>query len=131
VTTIGLLIDRCGLSQKEAATALGVSLASIESWTRGRRTVPPGVIGELRTLYRQIEAAADAAIAAIAAQPGADAIDLGYCVDDHEAQSLGWPVAAAQWASLGLVIARVDRPVHLVPRGSTPATAAAADVHDP
>lgn len=57
-------------------------------------------------------------------------IELGYAVDDAEAQSMGWPCASAQWACLRLVIAESNREFSCVPRGTTMATAAAADVRE-
>jgi hypothetical protein len=57
-------------------------------------------------------------------------IEIGLAADDHEAQALGWPCVGAQEAMLGLVVARCRRPVRIVPRGSTVATAAATDAHD-
>ncbi|MCA3367750.1 MAG: hypothetical protein INF79_19260 [Roseomonas sp.] len=69
-------------------------------------------------------------MALAAKAPAGAEIEIGYAVDDAEAQSLGWPCAAAQHASLGMVVARLGRPVRLVPRGTTHATAAAADAHD-
>lgn len=51
-------------------------------------------------------------------------------IDDAEAQSIGWPCVGAQAAALGVGAALIDNPVTIVPRGSTAATAAAADRHD-
>jgi hypothetical protein len=60
---------------------------------------------------------------------GAAEIEIGYATDDAEAQAMSWPCRAAQWQSLALVFASAARTVRLVPRGSTLATAAAADAH--
>ncbi len=128
-TTAALLIDRCGLSQREAADVLGVSINTIKSWMAGRASPRPGVIAELRALYARIEHAAEEALAVIAAHPDAGEIELGFATDDHEAQGRGWPCVGAQAAMLGIVAARCGRPVRLVPRGSTQATAAAAGLH--
>ena len=65
-----------------------------------------------------------------AKHPEAGQIELGYAVDDAEAQSMGWPCASAQWASLGIIAAGTDRHITLVPRGTTVATAAAADARE-
>lgn len=129
-TLAALLIDRCGLSQREAADVLHVSINTAKSWMAGRAIPRPGVIAELRRLYATIERAAGEALAAIEAAPDADVIELGYAADDHEAQGLGWPCVGAQAAMLGIVAARCGRPVRLVPRGSTHATAAAAEEHE-
>lgn len=125
-----LLRERCGLSLREAADLHGVSHDSVVSWSSGRRRPPAGVITELRTLYERIEDAADQ-IVAMADEAGPDlTIELGLASDDAEAQSIGWPCVGAQAAALGIAAATIDNPVVIVPRGTTPATAAAADRHD-
>ncbi len=125
-----LLRERCGLSLREAADLHGVSHDSVVSWSSGRRRPPAGVIAELRALYVRIENAADQ-IVAMAEDAGADVeIELGLASDDAEAQSIGWPCVGAQAAALGVGAALIDNPVTIVPRGSTAATAAAADRHD-
>lgn len=133
MTPYALLLDRCGLSHREAAAIHGVRLDTVASWSAGRRGTPAGAISELRALYRQIEAAADRAVTGIKALPAdtaPDAIEIGLAADDHEAQRLGWPCVGAHAAMLGIVAARLDLPVVVVPRGSTLATAGAADQHD-
>lgn len=129
MTPYDLLRRRCGLSQPEAAEFHKVRLDTVKSWCSGRNRANDGVLAELRRLHAQIERVAAEALAAIAAAPEAEEIELGYAADDHEAQGLGWPCVGAQAASLGLVIARCDRPIRLTPRGSTVATAAAAEAH--
>ena len=129
MTPYRLLLSRVGLSQADAATLHQVRLDTIKSWCAGRARAPVGVIAELRTLYARQKKAAAEALQMIAERPEAGQIELGYAVDDHEAEGMGWPCAAAQWASLGMVVAACDRPVSLVPRGTTVATAAAADQH--
>lgn len=129
MTPYDLLRRRCGLSQPEAADFHKVRLDTVKSWCAGRNRANDGVMAELRRLHEQIERVATEALAVIAAAPEAEEIELGYATDDHEARTLGWPCGGAQAASLGLVIARCDRPIRLVPRGSTLATAAASDAH--
>lgn len=84
-------------------------------------------------LNRQERAAQEAhkiLLSAIAAQGSLpEQIELGCATDDHEAQSIGWPTASAQMAMTGRLLGKLD-PEHralvkVVPRGSTPATAAA------
>lgn len=58
MTPFALLLDRCGLSHREAAAYLSVRLDTVRSWSLGRNRTPPGVIEELRLLYRRIELAA-------------------------------------------------------------------------
>lgn len=129
-TTAALLIDRCGLSQREAADVLKVNINTVKSWMAGRAVPRPGVIAELRALYARIEHAAAEALAVIAAHPDAGEIELGIATDDHEAQGLGWPYCGAQRAMLGIVAARCGRTVRLVPRGTTVATAGAAEARE-
>ncbi|HQF31786.1 MAG TPA: hypothetical protein PLJ34_10105, partial [Hyphomicrobiales bacterium] len=82
----------------------------------------------------RIERAAAGAVVEIDCQTikhGApDSVELGLSSDDHEAQSIGWPCVGAHAAVLGLVAARVDVPLAIVPRGSTIATAGASDAND-
>lgn len=106
-----------------------VSLQTVQSWSSGRRRTPSGIITELRALYARIEHAAAESIEVIAAD-NPTIVELGIAANDHEAQSLGWPCVGAQAASLGIIAARLDTTIHVVPRGSTAATAAAADAHD-
>lgn len=123
-----LLRERCGLSLRDAATFHVVPIDTVVSWSSGRRRAPDGVIAELRDLYDKIENAAHKAVEFIG-DDTAD-IELGIASDDSEAQSLGWPCVGAQAASLGLVAAYIDNAVTITPRGSTLATAGAADAHD-
>lgn len=129
MTPYRLLLSRVGLSQADAATLHQVRLDTIKSWCAGRARAPVGVIAELRTLYKRQKKAAAEALQMVAERPEVSQIELGYAVDDHEAEGMGWPCAAAQWATLGMVVAACDRSVSLVPRGTTVATAAAADQH--
>lgn len=125
MTPYDLLRRRCGLSQPEAAALHGVRLDTVKSWCSGRNIANTGVLGELRGLHARIERAAAEALATIATAPAAAEIELGYAADDAGARALGWPCASAQAAMLGIIMARCDRPVRLVPRGSTLATALA------
>ena len=61
MTTFKASLSICGLSQTEAAEFLGVSLASVKDWCRGKTPPPPGVWDMLADLYARIEAAADCA----------------------------------------------------------------------
>lgn len=128
-TAYALLLDRCGISQREAAAFHGVRLDTVKSWSAGRNAAPAGVVAELRGLYAQIETAATEAIK-LAKKQQPTALELGLASDDHEAQSLGWPCVGAQAAAFGLIAARIAIPVVIVPRGSALASAAAADEHE-
>lgn len=130
MTTFALLCARCGLSLREAADFLDVRPDTIKSWSTGRRCPPDDTITALRDLYARIEKAAAEAVKLAKQAPPDATLELGIAADDHEARSLGWPCVGAQAASLGLAAARLTHTVVIVPRGSTAATAAAADVHD-
>ena len=128
-TTYALLLDRCGLSIREAAEFHDVRLDTVKSWSAGRNGVPPGAMAELRELYAKIETAAAEGLKVIREQRAKE-VELGLASYDHESQSLGWPCVGAHRAVLGLVAARAKGVVMIVPRGSTAATAAASDAHD-
>lgn len=126
-TLTTLLLDRCGLSHREAAAFLGVRLDTVNSWSSGRNPTPAGVVEELRGLYARIEQAAARMLALRAERSDVDAVEAGIARDDAEAQALGWPCVGAQRAMLGIVAAQLDVPVRVVERGSTLATRAAVD----
>lgn len=128
MTPFGLLLQISGLSQREAAHFLSASPSSIDKMARGARSCPDGIITEMRSLIERQEVAADEALRLIEDQPPPE-IEIGYPADDHEAQSLGWPCVGAWRGMAARIVASVDVPVTLVPRGSTPATARAADAH--
>lgn len=129
MTLFDLLRRACGLSQQEAADLLGVALATVKAWGRAKNKAPPGVIAELRALYARIDEAANQMLDVIEEQDPTD-IELGFPADEHEAQAMGWPCVGAWRAMAGIVVAAIDKPVRLVPRGSTPSTAAAADARE-
>lgn len=129
MTPFALLIQLAGLSQREAATFLNLSPSSVDKMARGARSTPPGVIDELRRLIGKQEEVAERALDLFEDQ-GAGRIELGFPSDSHEAQSLGWPCVGAWAAMAARVVAATDAGVALVPRGSTPASAAAIDAHE-
>ncbi len=126
MTPFALLLRLCGLSQREAALFLNVSGSAVDKMSRGVRKVPPGIMSDLRNLHQTQRRAADDHIRTIG-EGGGNMIKLGLASDDHEAQSLGWPCVGAQAGAYALVIAATQIPVEIVPRGSTLATALAAD----
>lgn len=130
MTPYRLLLSRVGLSQADAATLHQVRLDTIKSWCAGRARAPSGVIAELRALHSRQKHAANQALQMITERPEVGQIELGYAVDDAEAQTMGWPCASAQWASLGMIVAGTDKQITLAPRGTTVATAAAADARE-
>jgi hypothetical protein len=130
VTPLALLLQLSGLSQREAAELLGVSPASIDKMARGTRPTPAGVLRDLQALVAMQQRAAGEALERIEAA-GDAVVEIGYPADDHEAQALGWPCIGAWRGMAARVIAAVPDPgrIAIFPRGSTPATAAAADRH--
>lgn len=134
MTPISIFCAFAGLSHREASLFLNVRPDTVKSWSSGRNSCPAGPLSELKKLIRAQQRAADHIIKTIsesAGQPGApDVIEIGYPADDHEAQSLGWPCVGAWRGMIARVLVHVETPVTLVPRGSTPATAAAADAND-
>ena len=129
MTLLSAIRKGCGLSQREAAQFLGVSIDSMKSWESGRRQVPAGVLREFRHLAQQQQRAAEEALAAWDESGRPDVIELGLASDDYEAQSLGWPCVGAQLAAFRRLWELLPDGVQvsIVPRGSTIATAAAIE----
>lgn len=136
-TTFAVLAHFCGLSHSEAAEFLDVSIHTIKKWGVGKRNCPPGAIEQLADLSQTIMATAANALteidrlATVHSKP--EAIDLGVAVDDIEAQDLGLPFASTHQAVIGQIVAdgmKKGYRFNVVPRGTTTASAAAADVHD-
>ena len=137
-TIFALLAQVCGLSQREAAAFLNVRLDTVKSWSAGRNPAAADALDALAELAGKIDAAADEAVGGLGATAvtldgDPEIIELGRAADDAEARSLGWPCVGAHRAVLALTVARgmaEGRTFAVVPRGSTAATAAAADIHD-
>ena len=109
MTIFSLLIDRCGLSHREAAEFLGVRPDTVSSWASGRRATPAAVMTELRALYATIERTAGELIKqadALAKTHGAAEIALEIAPCDAEARKRGWPCVGAQRAAYGIASAR-------------------------
>lgn len=129
-TEFSLLAGLCGLSIREAADWLEIRPDTAKSWSSGKRNAPAKVLNDLRAMATKIDASAAQAIDLIR-ESGAEEIEIGYCADDHEAQSLGFPCIGAHSAMIARVLAAIDdQTIILVPRGSTTGTAAAAAAHD-
>ena len=129
-TPFSLLVLLAGLSQREAGDFLGVRIDTVKSWSSGRNRCPDGALADMRRLVAQQERTASEALAQIEHMESGhglpDAIELGEPVDDDDARSIGWPCVGAWRGMAARVVAGTDRPVEIVPRGSTPATRAAA-----
>jgi hypothetical protein len=134
LSTYSIFLKASGLSQREAAALHDVRIDTIKKWCQasGNRA-PLAVVQELAALIvKQGEAAdeVDDLVASRSEQP--EIIELGVASDDHEAQALGWPTATAHAMTLAIVAARLigdGHNVEIVPRGSTPASAAAGGQH--
>lgn len=140
MTPFAALQSLCGLSNREAAAYLDMTESAVEKFRRGNREAPSGVLRELQELWTVIDQAAVDASEAIAREgilKAADEIEIGYPADDHEAEQLGLPCVGAWRQMLARLIDELmmieedfdPARIKLVPRGSTPATAAAADIH--
>ena len=130
LSTYSILLKASGLSQREAAVLHDVRLDTIKKWCQatGNRA-PRALVQELAALIVKQGNAADEAVAACS---DVATVELGLASDDYDAQQLGWPTATAHAATIATVAARLIADglnVEIVPRGSTPATAAAAGQH--
>lgn len=136
--TYRLALRLSGLSLQQAGGFHDVRRSSVEHWAQGRRRVPPDILAQIHDLiHRQMRAAIEGAETIrqlLEREPDTEAIDLARPTDDHEAQSLGFPTLSAWDAMAGMILALLPLDtaarVVVVPRGSTPSTAAAADAHD-
>jgi hypothetical protein len=131
-----VLLDVSGLSQKRAADFHSVRLDTVKSWCGGRNEAPVGVVSELADLIERMSNAIDQAVAKIdemqTKHGNPQTIELGFCTDDYEAETLGWPSANVHSRVIGRIAASATAKgydVKIVPRGSTPATSAAADAN--
>ena len=109
--TASLLIARCGLSQKEAAAFLSVSIDTVKSWMAGRNRCPDGVIDDLSDLYIRIDEAAQAIMRNVAEMAERDVEEDDRVVStmtDAEARERGWPCAAPANAAVGIAVALSD-----------------------
>lgn len=138
LTTFKSLCQSCGLTMSEATAFLDVREGTARAWWLGNRTCPQSVHDDLLNLYRIIDQAAQAAADFIMQQKNENVaapemIELGIASDDHEAQTLGFPCIGAHGAVLRRVIESLPDDLALrciiVPRGATPATAAAIEAH--
>ena len=136
MTEFRALIESAGLSVQEAADFLRADERTVRRWLEGENP-PTEILTQMFTLIDRKDRAAAEAIRIIEARLATAAmlafIDLGLSTDDHEAQSLGWPTASAHAAVIRRVVETLPHGlrhlIRIVPRGSTVASAAAADSH--
>lgn len=112
MTLFKLLLQSTGLSTREAACFLNVSLDTVKSWNSGRNNCPDGALNEMSELIDRQNGAADAVLDVIEGQIGRrgdpEGIVIGYCADDDEAQELGWPFKSCHDAVIRRVIESLD-----------------------
>lgn len=132
MTLFSEILHGCGLSHREAAAYLKASGGSIASYASGRRVPPNGMFSELHELAARQEAAAEQALQIWEAAGEPNEIEIGIASDDHEAQTLGWPCRGAHAAVIRRLWEMLPPTTKflVVPRGSSLATAAAADERD-
>lgn len=118
-----------GLSLAETADYLKVSQKNVERWVDGVREPPEGVIKEMSELVTLQTNAVERQLSFIKTH-GVKQAEIGYPVDDEEANSMGWPCIGAVKVVLGRIIAGSDASITLSPRGSTSGTAAAIDARE-
>jgi predicted transcriptional regulator len=102
------MIERCGLSQSEAADFLKISPSYIDKMCRGVRSTPDGIIAELCDLYARIDATAAGIMRSVSAlaQKGVEPEDRIVCtMTDAQARERGWPCASAANAAVAIAIA--------------------------
>lgn len=107
-TMFSLLVDRCGLSQREAADFLKVSPSAVDKMARGVRATPDGIVDELADLYLRISLTAEEIMQMVAGleKKGVDPEDrIVVTMTDAQAKKRGWPCAAPANAAVGIAIA--------------------------
>jgi hypothetical protein len=120
-TVFSALLERCGLSQREAAEFLKVRIDTVKSWSSGRNPVKPSIIIELRALYRDIERAGEdlaVLLGAILKRKPREFIQVGLAHDDEDARVCGFPCVGSNFAAVGIALTRLpdNVEVQLVPR---------------
>lgn len=108
MTLFKLFLQSTGLSTREAARFLNVSLDTVKSWSSGRNNCPDGVLDEMSEL---IDLQNQMAAEIIEKKSGVDKIEIGYCTDDHEAQVLDLPTKSAHDAIIRRVVDCVDEEI--------------------
>lgn len=128
------ILRGCGLSQREAADFLGIRPDTVKGYASPSRPQqpPPGVLAELHELAARQDQAALDEVDTWEQQGRPSEIEIGLASDDYEAQGLGWPCVGAHRAVIRRLWELLPPEVRIVmvPRGSTPSTAKAADIRE-
>jgi hypothetical protein len=128
-SAFGLALQAAGLTGEDAAELLGVTLDAVKSWSSGRREAPAEAWEKLRDWWEWASKARLAMVAKAAKTPPGW-IEIGMPTDLAEAQGVGFLAMEMNARQIGLLALEVKASIRVVPRGSTIATAAAADQHD-
>mgnify|MGYP000267583802 CR=1 FL=1 len=129
------LYAAAGLTVPAAAHLHNVSDHTVRAWLDGVEIPPQAAIDAVADLLRRIDHTVDETLHLVADQapdPSGGTVQLGVAVDDAEARTLGWPGAGVHRTVIGQAAAALMHDgysVDIVPRGSTPESAAAADQH--
>lgn len=137
-----VILNRCGLSQSEAAAWLGVEVRTVGRWVQGALT-PSGAPyrpsaerwARLLDLCARQDRAADEAVALIARKRwggiAPSVIVLRMAADDADAKRLGWPTRSAHVALLRRVAERLEAAglAYAITGDDDPAAAAAKAAH--
>jgi hypothetical protein len=104
-TAYKLLMQRCGLSQAEAAEFHEVGLDTVKSWCVDRNPAPAAALAELRQLHLGISLAATRLAEKAVKKQRGGTIELGTVDSNRAALALGFPCVGAHEAALGLALA--------------------------
>lgn len=134
MTLFSEILRGCGLSQREAADFLGIRPDTVKGYASPSRPQqpPPGVLAELHELAARQDQVALEEVDVWEQQGQPSEIKIGLASDDCEARSLGWPCVGAHRAVIRRLWEMLPPEVRIVmvPRGSTPSTAMAADIRE-
>jgi len=95
MTLFRALVSLAGLTHREAAAYLGVSVDAVKSWSCGRNACRPEILHEMIALVLRQERAA----ITLRVDP------LHPPQTDEAAQAFGWPCLGAWWAAAARALA--------------------------
>ncbi len=132
------LLASSGMDTFEASTFHGIEEDAIMMWVAGDEEPEEEAVEKLADLVcRMVVAVGEALDHLLDQMEESDSapafIELGLASDDAEAEQLGWPCVRVHEMVLGMMAAQASEigiPVSIVPRGSTAASAAAADAFE-
>lgn len=107
-----MLLDRCGMSHKEAAAFHKTKIETVNAWATGKKASPEDANYALCELYLMIQTMAFDTVDMIDEQ-NPEGVELDAAQSDEEAQELGLPCVGAHRAALAIVVALCGRPVVL------------------